>query len=177
MDYILRNVHFVTIRKPTVDDAEAIINVIKNADKESPYLARNPGEFQATVEEERNIIADVLNSTDSTWFVAEYEGEVVGQCYVGLVRSNQRYRHRAKVAFVLLEQYCNMGIGGKMMEECLNWCREHNVTQVELTVIKNNERAFRMYKNFGFEIIGTIPNSLRYPDGSYADEYIMVKFL
>jgi ribosomal protein S18 acetylase RimI-like enzyme len=70
-----------------------------------------------------------------------------------------------------------MGIGGKMMEECLKWCKDNNVTQVELDVVKNNERALKMYQNFGFEIVGTVPNALRYNDGTYVDEYIMVKFL
>lgn len=177
MEYILRNGKSVIIRRPMVDDAEEIIFVISTADKETLFLARNPGEFQATLENEQNIITEVLNSTDSTWFVAEFEGKVVGQCSVGLIRGYQRYRHRAGVAFVLLEGYCNMGIGGKMMEECLKWCKDKNVTQVELDVVKNNERALKMYQNFGFEIVGTIPNALCYSDGTYVDEYTMVKFI
>ena len=34
-----------------------------------------------------------------------------------------------------------------------------------------------MYHNFGFEIIGTRENALRYQDGTYADEYLMIKNL
>ncbi len=177
MYYILKNGKSVTIREPVVDDAEEIISVITTADKETLFLARNPGEFQITLEKEQNIITEVLNSTDRTWFVAEFEGKVVGQCSAGLVRGYQRYRHRAGVAFVLLEQYCDMGIGGKMMEKCLKWCKDKNVTQVELDVVKNNERALKMYQSFGFEIVGTIPNALRYTDGTCVDEYTMVKLL
>jgi RimJ/RimL family protein N-acetyltransferase len=177
MEYILKNGKTLIIRKPTVDDAEEIITVISIADKETLFLARNTGEFQPTLEEEQNIITAILNNTDSTWFVAEVDGKVVGQCSVGLVRGYQRYRHRAGVAFVLLEEYCNIGIGGKMMEECLKWCKDNNVKQVELDVVKNNDRALRMYQNFGFEIVGTIPNALRYSDGTCVDEYTMVKFI
>lgn len=177
MEYILKNGKSVTIRKPVVDDAEELIYVMSTADRETMFLARNPGEFQATIEKEQNIITGVLNNTDSTWFVAEFEGKIVGQCSVGLVNGYQRYRHRAGVAFVLLEEYCNIGIGGKMMEECLKWCVDNNVTQVELDVVKNNKRALKMYQSFGFEIVGTIPNALRYTDGTCADEYTMVKFL
>ena len=61
---------------------------------------------------------------DAEWFVAEYDDKVVGQCSVGLVRRNARYRHRAEVAFVILQDYCNLGIGGKMMEECIKWCKK-----------------------------------------------------
>lgn len=177
MEYILKNGKTVIIRRPVIDDAEELISVISTADKETLFLARNPGEFQPTLEKEQNIITEVLNSTDSTWFVAEFEGKVVGQCSVGFVNVYQRYRHRAGVALVLLEEYCNIGIGGKMMEECLKWCIDNNVTQVELGVVKNNERALKMYQNFGFEIVGTIPNALCYSNGICVDEYIMVKFL
>lgn len=48
---------------------------------------------------------------------------------------------------------------------------------VELDVVKNNERALKMYQSFGFEIAGTRENALRYSDGSYADEYLMIKKL
>ena len=175
MEYLLKNGKKVIIRRPKVEDAEAIINVITVADTETLFLARNPGEFCTPVEREKQIIENVLADNDVEWFVAEYDNKVVGQCSVGLVRRNARYRHRAEVAFVILKDYCNLGIGSRMMEECIKWCKEHNVTQIELDVVKNNDRALKMYHNFGFKIIGTKENALRYQDGTYADEYLMVK--
>ena len=140
-------------------------------------MARNPGEFCTPVEREKQIIENVLADNDVEWFVAEYENKVIGQCSVGLVRKNARYRHRAEVAFVILQDYCNLGIGGKMMEECIKWCKKKGITQMELDVVKNNEKALKMYQGFGFEIIGTRENALRYQDDTYADEYLMVKKL
>lgn len=32
-----------------------------------------------------------------------------------------------------------------------------------------------MYQGFGFEIIGTMPNALKYTDGTYGDAYLMVR--
>ena len=177
MEYLLRNGKKVIIRRPNVEDAEAIINVMTIADTETLFLARNPGEFCTPVEREKQIIENVLTDNDVEWFVAEYENKVIGQCSVGLVRRNARYRHRAEVAFVILKDYCNLGIGGKMMEECIKWCQKNGVTQIELDVVKNNERALKMYQAFGFEIIGIKENALRYQDGTYADEYLMVKKL
>ena len=177
MDYMLKNGISVVIRPPCVEDAAALIRLFTLADAQTPFLARNPGEFRYTVEEEQQVISNALIAQDSAWFVAEYEGEIVGQCSVGLIRRNQRYRHRADVAFVLLKSHWNLGIGGRMMLECLNWCRERSIEQLELTVVSGNERALSMYKSFGFEITGTKPNALKYPDGAYADEYFMVKNL
>lgn len=177
MEYLLRNGKNVIIRKPKMDDAEAIIHVMTIADTETLFLARNPGEFCTPVEREKQIIENVNADNDVEWFVAEYENKVIGQCSVGLVRRNARYRHRAEVAFVILKDYCNLGIGGKMMEECIKWCKKKGVTQMELDVVKNNEKALKMYQRFGFEIIGIRENALCYQDSSYADEYLMVKKL
>lgn len=177
MEYLLKNGKSVIIRKPNIDDAEAIINVISVADTETLFLARNPGEFCTTIDREKQIIENVLSDNDVEWFVAEYDNKVVGQCSVGLVRKTARYRHRAEVAFVILQEYCDLGIGGKMMEECIEWCKEKAVTQIELDVVKTNDRAVKMYQSFGFEIIGTKEHALRYQDGTFADEYLMVKKL
>jgi RimJ/RimL family protein N-acetyltransferase len=176
MEYFLKGGKTVVIRKPVIEDAEELISVIATADRETLFLARNPDEFCPTVEEEKNMIAGLENS-NMIWFVAEYDDKIVGQCSVGLVNGYQRYRHRASVAFVVLAEYCNIGIGGRMMEECLKWCADNKITQVELGVVATNERALSMYRDFGFEVVGTIPNALRYSDGSCVDEYNMIKFL
>ena len=179
MLYQLKNGQCVLIRPLQTEDAEAMIHLIRTADCETPFLARNPGEFNVTVENEKKIIANALSNHDAALFAAEYHGQIVGHCSVALVRSRQRFRHRAEVAFVLLKDYWNLGIGGKMMQTCLDWCRDHSVNQIELTVVTQNERALNMYKSFGFgfEICGTVPHALCYPDGSFADEYMMIKQL
>lgn len=60
-----------------------------------------------------------------------------------------------------------------MMQECIKWAKEHNVEQLELDVVTENQRAVKMYKNFGFKTVGTMYRSLKYDDGTYADEYLM----
>lgn len=63
------------------------------------------------------------------------------------------------------------------MEECLRWCKEHDVTPVERNVVITNKSAFRIYKKHGFEVVGTLPKALHYADGNYADEYYVIKDL
>ncbi|KGX92275.1 hypothetical protein N781_17515 [Pontibacillus halophilus JSM 076056 = DSM 19796] len=50
------------------------------------------------------------------------------------------------------------------------------ITRLELHVVTANEPAIKLYNQRGFEIEGTIRNSL-YIDGHYYDEYIMAKQL
>ncbi len=174
MEYRLRNGKSVIIRKPTIEDAISIINIISSADSETKFLARNPGEFEVTEEQEKEFICNILEDNDQDWFVAEYDGEVVGQCSVGLIRRTERCRHRAEVTFVILKDYCGLGIGGKLMQQCINWCKDKNITQIELSVVEDNKPAITMYESFGFRVTGTIPKAMKYKDGTFADEIFML---
>ncbi len=174
MEYPLSNGTAVTIRTPQLPDAQSIMDVIAAADTETRFLAREPGEFSVTLAQEEAFLEAANREPDMAWFVAEYQGRVVGQASVSLVRKSLRYRHRAQVALVLLKAFWGMGIGGKMMQRCIDWCREKNVAQLELSVIADNDRALKLYRSFGFRTVGTIPKALRYADGTYADELLMV---
>ncbi|WFA08287.1 GNAT family N-acetyltransferase [Tissierella sp. Yu-01] len=91
--------------------------------------------------------------------------------------NNKRYLHRAAMGIAVRKDYWNRGIGKRMMEECIKWCREKGVEQLELEVVTQNERAISMYNSIGFQIQGTKKHALKYGDGSYADEYLMILFL
>lgn len=177
MLYPLKNGSSVLLRPPTEADAARLVEVMAQVDRETRFLSREPEEFDYTPESEAEVIRSVLDDPDGAWFLPEYEGLVVGQCSVHLAGRRARYRHRAVLGFVLLRDYWGLGIGGKMMEECLAWCREKGLEQAELGVIEGNERALNMYKSFGFEIVGETPRFLKYADGTYASEFYMVKRL
>lgn len=174
MEYNLKNGKIITVRKPTTEDAEAIINLIKTADSETKFLARNPDEFSVTTEQEKVFISDVLKDCDKEFFVAEYDNEIIGNCSVGIVSKYERYRHRAEVSVVVLKSYWGIGIGKILMQQCIDWCKSRNITQIELCVVADNERAINMYEKFGFKVTGTIPNAMRYKDNTVVDEKIMV---
>lgn len=177
MEYTLKNGKSLTLRAPVPDDAAAMVHIMKTADGESRFLAREPGEFSFTEESERGFIERQAADDGHAMFVAQYEGQLIGLCSVGLVRRNLRYLHRAETSFVVLKDWWGLGVGGKMMEEVLRWCKEHGCTQLELEVVTGNRRALSMYLGFGFEVVGRAPRALKYADGTYADEYRMVKFL
>ena len=174
MEYLSKNGKNIIIRKPTLDDAESLIDLITLADRETKFLSRNPDEFSVTVEQEREFIRSIQTDSDSQWFVAEDGGKIVGMASVGVAGKNERYRHRGVVTFVVLKSYWGMGIGRKLMQECIEWCRGKNITQMELDVVSDNTRAINLYEKFGFRTMGTIPHAMRYKDGTFADKKLMV---
>ena len=52
-----------------------------------------------------------------------------------------------------------------------------NFEQIELGVIRENERAYQMYKSFGFVEQGIKRNAFKYKNNTYSDEIMMIKFI
>ena len=174
MEDNLKNGPAVIIREPVVEDAKSLIDLITLADRETKFLSRNPDEFSVTVEQEREFIRNIKTDSDSQWFVVEDGGKIVGMASVGVAGKNERYRHRGVVTFVVLKAYWGRGIGKKLMQKCIEWSRDKNITQIELDVVSDNIRAINLYEKFGFKTMGTIPQAMRYNDGTFADKKLMV---
>lgn len=176
-NYGLKDGKQLVVRVPEVREAQALIDYMKKVDCETRFLAREPGEFSFTVEQEENFITRARTDDSKQFLIAEVEGEIVANCSVGILSSNRRYLHRAGLGITVKQDYWGLGIGRIMMNECISWCKENGIEQLELDVVTNNERAVGMYKSLGFEIQGTKKHALKYGDGTYADEYLMILFI
>lgn len=171
----LKNGELVTIRPPRLEDAEGLIELMQRVNAETRFLARGPGEFNVTVEKERAFIEGVLADEDGAWFTAEVGGRIVGNCSVGRVGRQKRFRHRATIALSVEQAHCSLGIGSRFMQAVIDWCRSKGIEQLELEVAAKNEPGLRLYTKFGFEVTGRMPRALKYADGDYDDLVAMVK--
>jgi len=176
-EYLLRDGQQLIVRNPKIGDEQGLVDHMKTVDCETKFLAREPGEFSFTLEQEREFIRNTISNKNLLFLVGEIGGEIIANCSVGIVMNNKRYQHRASMGIAIKADYWNNGIGKIMMNECIKWCKETGVEQLELEVVTQNNRALSMYKNLGFQVHGTIKHALKYDDGTYADEYFMILFL
>lgn len=176
-EYELKDGQKLILRNPKLGDEQGLINQMKLVDSETKFLAREPGEFNFTLEQERAFINNSLNNENNLFLIGEIDDKIIANCSVGIISNNKRYLHRASMGIAICKDYWNKGIGNKMMHECIKWCEEKGIEQLELEVITQNDRAVSMYQNFGFQIYGTKKSALKYADGTYADEYFMIVFL
>ncbi|GKX31104.1 N-acetyltransferase [Vallitalea longa] len=174
---VLKDGQKLIIRNVSEDDAQGLIDLLKTVDDETKFLAREPGEFCFTLEQEKEFIKGMMNADNNILFIGEIDGTIVANCSVGIVTNNKRYLHRAAMGISVRKKYWSKGIGRLLMNECINWCKEKGVEQLELEVVTENSRAISMYEKFGFEKYGTKKHALKYSDGTYADEYYMILFL
>ena len=64
-----------------------------------------------------------------------------------------------------------------MIEYALALAKEMGYEQAELEVVDGNGRAKNLYEKVGFVEEGKNIRALKYDDGTYRDEYKMIKIL
>lgn len=176
MECTLKSGISLTVRPACEDDAEAVISLIRQTDTESPFLAREGGEFTTDVKGER-LFLKIANGKKDLFLVAVCEEKLIATCGVNCVRSRRRFLHRAQIGLSVAKAYWGRGVGSALMAASIDWAKEHGFEQMELTVVKGNERAIGLYKKFGFVQTGVVPNAMKYVDGTYVDMLLMIKNL
>lgn len=70
------------------------------------------------------------------------------------------------------------GIGRAMAEHCLNEARRLGFRAMQFNfVVSTNESAIHLWKELGFEIVGTLPGAFRHREKGYVDVYVMYRSL
>ena len=171
--HTLKDGREAVLRSIAPEDAERMIAFVQAADTESRFLAREPGEFTMTADQERDFIRTKLEDKHSLWLVAELDGQIIASCNASPERNLQRFRHRALLSVAVGKAYWRQGLGRRMMAEALLWCKATGFEQAELDVAADNDAATAMYESLGFETTGVYKNGFKYTDGTYSDGYFM----
>lgn len=163
------------LRAPRPEDAAAMIEFLRAVSEETPYLIRNADEVDFTEQAERELLGNKLDAEREFMMLVEIDGAVAGNCAVMSQGALRRLSHRCAFAIALRKAYWHLGLGSAMMEYALELAEQIGYEQTELDVVEGNDRAKALYEKFGFEVTGKNMRALKYDDGSYRDEYAMVK--
>lgn len=170
---VLKDGRTAILRSPKAEEAEAMLDYLKTAASETPYVLREAEECTETVEQEALFLEAVNRSPLQVMIVCEVDGEIAGNCQLSIQR-RRKVRHRASVAIALISKYWRLGIGAAMFEAMIGVAREHGVEQMELEFIEGNRRAQGLYEKMGFRIYGERPDAIRLKDGTSLKEYMML---
>jgi RimJ/RimL family protein N-acetyltransferase len=135
-----------------------------------------PGEFNLTVEEEQQLLADFAAAKNSICLIAEVSGQIVGEinCKGG---KRQATHHSALLGISVDQAWRNQGIGSALMTQAIDWAKGTGiVTRLELQVYARNSRAIWLYEKFGFQVEGQ-RRQVIYQNGEYLDDLVMALLL
>ena len=160
------------IRRVTEDDVEAYVKMRLEA------LRNHPVAFSADYEQE-------LNSSLPEWnkriaradiFIA-WDGEAAAGMATFLRSRSSKTNHHGNIFGVYVRPgYRSHGLGGKLVNRCIQWARENNIKTVYIAAAATNTAAVRCYTRCGFSVYGLQPMAVRV-DGIYHDELLMAQEL
>ena len=178
VEIMLKDGRSALLRSPCEDDAEEMLEFIIQASGETDFLMKFPEEYaDFTIEQEKEFINAAYHGSNSMMIACIVDNKFAGNCMISF-NDSKKCRHRASVAIALLQEFWNLGIGTRMFEELFKIAEEREeVCQIELDFIEGNNRARSLYEKMGFRITGVKPNAIRMKDGSFVNEYMMVKDL
>ena len=163
----------ITIRPALAADAPAY-NAYRRriADEPDNGISYSPGEYNRTVEEDRQRIEVALTADEQHILIAEVDGKLVGHC--SCTGSTKRaLRHNVGLGIDVDRDYRGQGVGSALMGAMMDWARANPMLQrVELEVFTHNLPAIHLYLKFGFEIEGRKKRSY-FKEGRYVDSYLM----
>ena len=173
----LKNGKKAILKTPEISDAAGMLAYIKKACGETDLLLRTPEEWEAvTLEKEEKWVKNQRESKNTLAITCFIDGEIAGNCEISF-RSGTKTRHRAVVGIAILQKFWNLGIGTAMMQYLEELARQIGYEQIELEVVDGNDTAKRLYEKCGFVETGKQARALKYDDGTYRDEILMIKVL
>lgn len=160
----------IRIAKP--EDAEQLLEVIKNADAYDSVI------FQlGEIDLQAQRIADwmMANEDNMTIFVAVDGDDIIGYLQIkrGVVKST---KHCGTIAVGVHSKARGSGVGTKLFEHMHEWARQHGFHRLELMVLTNNVKGIFLFRKMGYKIEGTKQDAM-FIDGRYIDEYSMTRFI
>jgi ribosomal protein S18 acetylase RimI-like enzyme len=140
-------------------------------------LERDPDAFSSTFEIEcaqpLSFFAERIGR--STVFGAFRGSELLGVAGF-VVQPGAKHAHKGLLwGMYVRPQARQAGIGRKLVEAVIEHAR-HHVELIQLSVIKENEAARRLYASLGFEEYGIDRRGAKYR-GEYHDDVLMAKML
>ena len=159
-----------------------VIRPATNSDREAIWEI-----FRATIVSGDTFVFDANTPRDkalSYWcapnaatFVAEHDGKIVGSY---LLRPNQPDLgdHVANAGYMVDEKARGLGVGRAMAEHSLDEARQRGYRAMQFNfVVSTNESAVRLWRQLGFNIVGTLPGAFRHAQKGFVDVYVMFRSL
>jgi RimJ/RimL family protein N-acetyltransferase len=165
------------IREALPGDAAGLIAYVRAlADEPGIHLELSPGEFNYTIDQERQFLAEYAKAENSIFLIADAAGTIAGNLNLHGGR-RQANRHVATLGMAVTKGWRNKGVGNQLLQHAITWAGQNPIVKkVELNVFVENAVAVHLYKKYGFLIEGTRKKAV-FRDGRFHDNYFMALML
>lgn len=166
---ILKNNQLLTIRHGEYSDGESVLDYFNKAHSETDYLLTYPEENTFTPEQEAAFLQKKAESENEIEILAFVDEKLAGSAGIESVGNKYKVRHRAEFGISIIKEFWGMGVGRALTEACILCARQAGYSQLELSVVANNERALALYTSIGFTEFGRNPKGFLSRSSGYQE--------
>lgn len=146
----------VKIEIAKVEDVSAIAEIAYQTGKKHEEVM--PDYFKpSNAEGQTDYLKEAIESQDSEVFKAVADGKIVGYLVLYVWDQDEKYFVYPEIGYIgsvgVDEKYRRQGIGAQLMHFAENWCKSHNIGEIELDVFAFNEDAARFYERLGYDVL------------------------
>jgi L-amino acid N-acyltransferase YncA len=114
---------------------------------------------------------------DKHVYVAEGNERILGSYYLTTNQAGGG-SHVANAGYMVAADARGLGVGREMAEHSLSEARRLGFRAMQFNfVVSTNESAIHLWKQLGFEIVGTLSGAFQHPTKGYVDVYVMFRSL
>ncbi|HKO61325.1 MAG TPA: N-acetyltransferase [Pyrinomonadaceae bacterium] len=160
----------ITIRKAVEADFDAIWPIFHQVVQQGDSYAFDP-------DTTREQAYSIWMGSELTTYVASIADEIVGTY---ILKANQPGlgSHVANAGYMVDIHGRGKGVGRAMCEHSVAEARKMGFYAMQFNmVVSTNESAVALWKQFGFTIVGTLPQAFRHRQLGLVDAYVMHRFL
>lgn len=137
----------VGIKLATPDDAQVILNLLKQLSQESSAILV-PHLDTLTIEQEAYSLYDINDSTDSLILLAQYRNHPIGIVTIMELADRPQV---GELGVAVLKDFWRNGIGSLLVDEATYWFANYSTLQkLVLDVFDDNVPAIKLYQKYGF---------------------------
>ncbi len=157
----------ILVLKTALEHASRLRDCIDVVSRDSHFLASTTAPSTQQLEQ---ILRSSMESA-SIHFVATDEHQVVG--WAQIERGNgTSVAHRGDLGMGVLPAYRGIGLGKRLLSECIAAAYARGINRVELEVRTDNRRALELYRASGFCVESIVKKAMLI-DGTYHDAFRM----
>lgn len=160
----------VEIRRVTDADWEDIWPVVHEVFSRGDTYPYSP-------DTEKNKAFEIWMKSPFATYVALEKGKVLGTYYI---KPNQPAQgsHVCNAGYMVSSVARSKGIGRAMCKHSLQEAKKLGFKAMQFNlVVSSNVNAIKLWKDMGFEVIGTLPKAFKHPDKGMVDAHVMYQWL
>ncbi len=160
----------VTIRTPSIDDVESMMNFINELVDEGVQISTT--ERQTYVSELRYLADEIQKMIEGKLIalVATVDEKIIA--HTELRRGSGRTLHVGTLGVGVIREYRNVGLGYELIRLLIDLAKSEGYRLIKLEVYAHNAPAVHLYRKLGFIQTGIIPKMGLFEEG-YENALIM----